>query len=155
MGRRSPDRWHREVVEPSDNPDLGRIPLSRLPLLRLTEVEAHGSDLGVRLGDWSTTFVRATLPLRLEALNHRTPVDATIEGVWVLVASDGPTYRVSVINGVVESVPADRPVPARAVLETTSRDLLALLLGRPMRHVPRISGDRSFGEGFSVAFPGP
>ena len=55
-----PEHWNHAVVEPSDNPDLGLIPLSRLPLLRLTEVEVHGSDLALGLGDWSTTFVDAT-----------------------------------------------------------------------------------------------
>ena len=68
-----PESWHLEIVEPTDNPDLGRIPLSRLALLRLTEVEVHGSDLGLQLGEWSTTFIDAALPLRLEGLNVRTP----------------------------------------------------------------------------------
>ena len=127
-------------------------------MLRLTEVEVHGSDLALGLGDWSTTFVDATLPLRLDGLNIRKPDrrwDAGVDGAWLLVAADGPTYRVGVANGVVESVPADPHSPSRAVLATTSRDLLALLLGRPLRHAPRITGDIAFGEAFSVAFPGP
>ncbi len=154
-----PESWNRAVTEPSDNPDLGPIPLSRLPLLRLTEVEVHGSDLGLDLPDWSSTFINAALPMRLEALNTRTPHagrrDAPIEGVWLLVAADGPTYRVSVTNGVVGSVPADPHSPSTAVLAATSRDLLALLLGRPMRQAPRITGDLAFGQAFSAAFPGP
>ncbi len=151
--------WHHQVVEPSDNPDLGALALSRLPLLRLTEVEVHGTDLGLHLQDWSTTFVEAALPMRLEALNRRTPnplaVDAHVEGAWLLVASDGPSYHVSVTNGVVASAPAVAHRPSRAVVEATSRDLLALLLGRPLRHALRVTGDRAFGNAFAAAFPGP
>ncbi len=154
-----PENWHRDVVEPDDNPDLGLIPLSRLTLLRLTEVEVHGTDLGVHLGDWSTTFVTATLPLRLDGLATRTPntsaLDASIEGTWLLVATDGPTARVTVTKGVVESVPGVAHSPSRAVIEATSRDLLALLLGRPLRHAPRVTEDIDFGDAFSAAFPGP
>jgi len=149
--------WGREINEPADNPDLGPVTLSQLALLRLTEVEVHGSDLGVSLGDWSAPFVTMTLPMRFERLNRRTVDrgDGSLEGSWLLVASDGPSYRVSVADGVVESIPAVSHAPARAVLEATSRDLLALLLGRPFRRAPRITGDLSFGEAFSAAFPGP
>jgi hypothetical protein len=147
----------REINEPADNPDLGPVTLTHLALLRLTEVEVHGSDLGVNLDDWSAPFVTMTLPMRFERLNRRTVDhrDASLEGSWLLVASDGPTYRVSVANGVVESTPAVSHAPARAVLEATSRDLLALLLGRPFRQAPGITGDLPFGEAFSAVFPGP
>ena len=63
--------WDLEVVEPKDNPDLGPIRLGRLPLLRLTEVEVHGTDLGLNLGDWSELFIGTVLPMRLEWLNIR------------------------------------------------------------------------------------
>ena len=82
-------------------------------------------------------------------------MDANVEGAWLLVASDGPTYCVGATNGVVESVPVVAQTPSRAVVEATSRDLLALLLGRPLRHAPRVTGDRAFGEAFGAAFPGP
>jgi len=149
--------WSREINEPADNPDLGPVTLTQLALLRLTEVEVHGSDLNVHLGEWSAPFVTMTLPMRLERLSRRTVDrgDGSLEGSWLLVASDGPTYRVSVANGVVESTPAVSRAPARAVLEATSRDLLALLLGRPFRRAPRITGDLPFGEAFSAVFPGP
>jgi hypothetical protein len=152
--------WHLEITEPTDNTDLGHIPLSRLAVLRLTEVEVHGSDLGLQLGDeWSTTFIDAALPLRLEGLSTRTPnpraLDALGEGAWLLVASNGPTYRVGVSEGVVAATPATSDSPARVVLEATSRDLLALLLGRPLHRTLRITGDRAFGEAFSAALPGP
>jgi uncharacterized protein (TIGR03083 family) len=152
------DMWNRQVLEPEDNVDLGPITLGRLALLRLTEVQVHGSDLGLHLEDWSPFFIEVVLPMRLDWLkvrrvNHH--VDDFLEGAWLLVASDGPTYRISVSRGAVESVPASRTTPARAVVEATSRDLLALLLGRPFLQPPRITGDVAFGQAFSEAFPGP
>jgi uncharacterized protein (TIGR03083 family) len=151
--------WSLEVAEPSDNADLGSIDLGRLPLLRLTEVEVHGSDLGLRLPDWSEHFVRVVLPMRLHWLNVRRAnhrrFDATLNGAWLLVASDGPVYRVRVNGTEVESRPAEPTSPRNATIEATSRDLLALLLGRPFRTPPVITGDVRFGEAFASAFPGP
>jgi hypothetical protein len=151
------ENWNREINEPADNPDLGPITFARLALLRLTEVEVHGSDLGVHLDDWSTTFVTTALPMRLECLNVRrvSDVAARLEGSWLLVASDGPTYRVSVAKGMVESIPAAPHAPTTGIIEATSRDLLSLLLGRAPRQALRIGGDLPFAEAFSSAFPGP
>jgi hypothetical protein len=147
------------LVEPADNPDLGTVRLSDLALLRLTEVEVHGSDLDLGLEDWSDLFVTTALPTRLGGLrvrrtNHR-QFDETLEGSWLLVAVDGPTFMVSVRGGVVDSHPADPGSAARAVIEATSRDLLALLLGRPGNEAPTVGGDLAFGRAFSAAFPGP
>ncbi len=151
--------WALDVVEPRDNPDLGPIPLGHLPLLRLTEVEVHGTDLGLDLADWSEIFVTTVLPMRLEWLNIRRAnhgaFDTELEGSWLLVATDGPTYEVVVDGTTVESRPAPPDAHARAVIETSSRDLLALLLGRALRTAPVISGDIAFGRSFSKAFPGP
>ena len=152
-------QWSLDVVEPDDNPDLGLLPLVRLPLLRLTEVEVHGSDLGIGLDDWSDLFVRVALPFRLDWLttrrtNHR-GFDDQLEGSWLLVATDGPAYVVTVMGTTVESHPSSRALPARAAIEATTRDLLALLLGRPPQHRLCYSGDRDFGRAFSRAFPGP
>ena len=153
--------WGIEVVEPPDRLDLGPIPLGRLPLLRLTEVEVHGSDLGLALADWSELFVHLALPMRLEWLNTRRAnhraFDANLDGSWLLVAADGPTYRVSVsVRGSkVESVPASPTAAATARITATSRDLLALLLGRPGQALPVITGDTAFGQAFPHAFPGP
>ena len=151
--------WSVEVVEPPDNRDLGPIVLGRLPFLRLTEVEVHGTDLGLNLGDWSGLFVSTVLPMRLEWLNlrranHRA-FETDLQGSWLLVATDGPSYRVSVDGLDVESRPASRDDDARAVISATSRDLLALLLGRPLLVPPDIAGDVAFGRSFSSAFPGP
>jgi len=152
-------RWEHLVTEPDDNRDLGPLPVAVVPLLRLTEVEVHGSDLDVGLDDWSTTFVAQALPFRLGWLssrrsNHRA-VDETLVGSWLLRASDGPTHLVSVSTDGVQSHPAERDTPSTAVIDGTSRDLLALLLGRPLRQRLEISGDREFGASFARAFPGP
>jgi hypothetical protein len=151
--------WNVELREPEDNPDLGTIRLSGLSLLRLTEVEVHGSDLDLGLDDWSDLFVRTALPTRLRQLglrrtNHRV-FDATLTGSWLLVAVDGPTYKVSVSGDAVESLQADPTSAATAVIETSSRDLLALLLGRSLQRPPEIRGNVEFGRAFSAAFPGP
>jgi hypothetical protein len=45
--------------------------------------------------------------------------------------------------------------PASAVIEASSQDLLALLLGRPFHTPPDVTGDVAFGSSFSLAFPGP
>jgi maleylpyruvate isomerase len=154
-----PVAWGVDVVEPPENRDLGPVPLHHLPLLRLTEVEVHGTDLGLNLGDWSEIFVSTVLPMRLEWLNirranHRA-FDSDREGSWLLVATDGPTYKVSVDGPDVESHAASPDTPARAVIEATSRDLLALLLGRAVDTAPVMMGDIAFGRSFSRAFPGP
>ena len=93
------EAWEREVIEPHDNPDLGTVRISGLPLLRLTEVEVHGTDLGLGLEDWSDLFVTTVLPIRLRRLsvrrtNHRR-FDHSLQGTWLLNATDGPTYSVS------------------------------------------------------------
>ena len=79
-----PGAWSVDVVEPPQARDPGPVPLGRLPLLRSTEVEVHGTDLGMGLDDWSTLFVMTVLPMRLEWLNTRRAnhraFDAELEG---------------------------------------------------------------------------
>jgi maleylpyruvate isomerase len=152
-------RWSTEVVEPPDNPDLGTIPLGRLALARLTEVDVHATDLGIDAPDWSPTLVEVGLPARLGWLatrrtNHRT-VDRSVRGSWLLHATDGPRWLVTVDDAHVESRPAAGGDVADATIEGTSRDLLALLLGRPPRRPLRLGGDVAFAESFGGAFPGP
>ena len=151
--------WHRQIIEPDDNPDLGTIPLSGFPMLRLTEVEVHGSDLDLGLDDWSEVFVTAALPARVHQLNTRRTnhrkFDRNLQGSWLLVAIDGPTFMVAVSG---EEVTASLSAPdsqATAVIEATSRDLLALLLGRPLVETPDIRGDSELADAFQAAFPGP
>lgn len=71
-----PDAWAVTVTEPTDNADLGPVPLGRLALARLTEIDLHGVDLDVGFPDRSTTLVAVALPTRLAWLatrrtNHR------------------------------------------------------------------------------------
>jgi hypothetical protein len=154
-----PSEWTIEITEPSGNADLGPVPLARLAFLRLTEVEVHGTDLGLGLDDWGEAFVRLALPLRLDWLNTRRTnhqdFDRTLNGSWLLVATDGPTYRVSVDGSSVAAQPAGPGTAARSTITATSRDLLALLLGRPFQAPPIVGGDIQFGKSFSAAFPGP
>jgi uncharacterized protein (TIGR03083 family) len=151
--------WDSVVVEPDDNPDLGTIGLGWLPLLRLTELEVHAADLSLGLGEWSELFVRVALPTRLEWLNTRranhAAFDPEFEGSWLLTATDGPTYRVEVRGAAVDARPVDPDASARATIVATSRDLLALLLGRPTSEPPRLLGDVALARRFEETFPGP
>lgn len=152
--------WATTVREPADNADLGAIPLARFALARLTEVDVHGTDLGIGFPDWSRTLVEVALPTRLGWLptrrtNHR-GFDASICGAWHLVGDPGFRWLVSVDGHHVESRPVEaRDGAPRATIEGSRRDLLALLLDRPRRRPLRIEGDAAFGEAFSRAFPGP
>ena len=92
----TPQQWSVQVIEPADNPDLGSIPLAGLALARLTEVEVHGTDLGIGAADWSSTFVEVGLPARLRVLerrrtNHR-GFDPTVRGSWRLESTEGLSW---------------------------------------------------------------
>jgi uncharacterized protein (TIGR03083 family) len=152
-------RWSTEVIEPTDNPDLGTVPLGRLALTRLTEVDVHATDLGIDVPDWSSILVEVALPTRLAWLatrrtNHR-PFDQSARGSWLLHADDGPRWLVSVDASRVESRPAADNDSADGTIHGSSRDLLALLLGRPPHEPLRLSGDVTFARSFGEAFPGP
>ena len=155
----APDEWGRRIAEPDDGQDLGPLTLAQLSLLRLTEVEVHGGDVGLGLGEWSPLFVEVALPFRLEWLNRRRAnhrgVDTTLQGSWLLVALEGPTYLVSVSGASVRSAPASPTSPASATITGTKRDLLALLLGPTTGNELQISGDVRFGRAWQRAFPGP
>lgn len=149
-----PTAWS-VVVE---DPDIGPVTLGDLALLCLTEVEVHGSDLGVGLDAWSEVFVDTALPFRVGRLAKRElrqPVVDQRAGSWLLVASDGPTYLVEIEGPMVNVSTVKRQTHSTAVIEASGRDLLALLLGRPCQQVPHISGDLAFGQGFARYFPGP
>ena len=151
--------WAAEVREPADNPDLGTVPLARLALARLTEVDVHGTDLGIGFADWSETLVDIGLPTRLRWLssrrtNHR-DFDRSLRGTWLLAADNGLRWGVTVDGDRVESAPADENPAPRAVIAGSARDLLALLLGRRTREPLEFAGDVEFGHAFTRAFPGP
>jgi maleylpyruvate isomerase len=155
-GGLTPDDWSRPVREPEDLPDLGTLTLAQLALLRLTEVEVHGTDLGLGLADWSPDFVDTALPFRVDRLHARRPTPGTPDPCsWLLVASDGPTFRVSVSGRRVGAGREDPAAGADATIDASSRDLLALLLGRPLLAAPVYRGDVDLGRAFTIAFPGP
>jgi uncharacterized protein (TIGR03083 family) len=153
------DGWRTDVVESLDNPDLGTIPLARLALARLTEVDVHGTDLGIGVGDWNPTLIEVALPVRLRWLstrrtNHRS-FDRTLRGSWLLESTDGLRWLVAVNRDSVESRPALDDDIALATIRGSNRDLLALLLGRPQRQPLATSGNIAFAHTFEKAFPGP
>jgi len=152
-------QWATVVHEPAGQGDLGALPLAALLLLRLTEVEVHGTDLDLGLDDWSEPFVRRALPFRITRLARRrpSPPPAAVGdgGSWLLVATDGPTHLVTLAGDEVATRPAEPGEPATATIEGTSRDLLALLLGRALRAPLERRGDVAFADAFTAAFPGP
>lgn len=150
--------WYTPVVEPRDNPDLGAVTVGVLAMAALTEHEVHGSDLDLGLSDWSATFVTRVLPARLEWLafrrtNHRS-FDRDVSRRWLLVPEDGDAWLVTAAEDHVSAEPADRSTPADAVISGPSRDLLAMLLGRPLSS--GLAGDPDDAvDTFQRAFPGP
>jgi uncharacterized protein (TIGR03083 family) len=159
--RLSEEQWRLVVSEPDGQLDLGDLPLARLPILRLTEVDVHGSDLDLDLAGWSDVFVDAALPTRLDWLNTRRTnhraVDGSVQGSWRLVATDRPIdHVVSVDGATVSSTPTSAVVDEpSATIKGSARDLVALLLGRPFREGLAYTGDESLAEAFGRAFPGP
>jgi uncharacterized protein (TIGR03083 family) len=152
-------QWGIEVTEPADNRDLGTIPLGRLALARLTEVDVHGTDLDIDFPDWSRVLVEVGLPTRLAWLasrrtNHR-QFDESISGTWLLQATDGPSWLIAVEDDHVVSRPAASNDHSDATIQGSSRDLLALLLGRPAHEAFYFSGDVELARSFKRAFPGP
>lgn len=155
----SEDDWAVELREAK----LGRMRLSRLAALRLTEVEVHGVDLGLdALPAWSDPFVEICLPLRVawlpqhaRALPH---ADRSINGRWLLRAADaGTTWLVSAAGGLASAgLKTDIAEGAvDCVIEGSERDLLGLLLGRVGIDALTLSGDEALARSFKAAFPGP
>jgi maleylpyruvate isomerase len=153
------DAWETPVVEPAGNPVLGTLPLHRVTLMRWTEVEVHGTDLGLGLSDWSDDFVTAALPMRLAWLNTRRTnyraVDESVQGAWLLEPTGNEAWLVRVDGTVVSSSPAIVGTTSDVTFSGSSRDLLALLLGRPTVVPLEVSGDPELAEAFPRAFPGP
>jgi hypothetical protein len=150
--------WRGQLREPADNPDLGSLGLGVMVLLRLTEVEVHGTDLDLGLSGWSDLFIETALPIRLAMLGTRprnpTLVDPEVQGAWLIVATDGPSWLVSVRGDRASSEAATSSSVADALIEASSLDLLAMLLGRP--HNPlSFRGDLALARSFKRAFPGP
>ena len=150
--------WTTSMREPDDNSDLGQLTLAQLALLRLTEVEVHGTDLDLGLSDWSDTFVDAAIPMRIRWLTTRrsnhAPVDDTAEGSWELAATGGPVFRVSLVDGRVDIDQASAAA-ADTRLVGSRRELLGFLLGRVGLDGLTVSGDIGLARRFRDAFPPP
>ncbi len=152
-----PEAWGGTTVcEPGDNPDIGPITLLQLAILRLTEVEVHGTDLDLGLGlcDWSDPFIDAALPMRIAWLPRRHTPGQAPSGSWNLVATDGPSFNVAVSQGVVSASPG-KTFQADATISGPKADLLGLLLGRVDVADLDIAGDKAVALRFATTFPPP
>jgi hypothetical protein len=145
--------WTIDVVEPADNADLGPVRLADLALFRLTELEVHSTDLDLGVRDWSDTFVRAALPFRLERLNQRHVTPGTLDTTTPV--SGLLAYLVTAHPDHATALPAYPGHEAHATLEASSRNLLALLLGRPTHQPIRHLGNPAVAAAFQTVFPGP
>jgi hypothetical protein len=149
-------QWGTPVREPTDNIDLAReITISLLALMRLTEVEVHGTDLDLGLAPWSDVFVANALPMRMGWLALRRVGDRNLRVSWRIMSTDGPCWLVAVSGGQVISEHADHSVTADAIIEGTSRDLLAMLLGRATKNSLTLGGKIDIACSFRELFPGP
>lgn len=151
--------WELPLLEPGENQDLGAITLGHLVVLRLTEVEVHGTDLDIAASDWSDVFVRAALPMRVHWLAERRPhpeiADHTIRGTWVLAPDDGETYSITASSEGVAVDIGDTVGAEVARLHGTRRSLLAFLLGRASIARLDVSGNSDLASRFHQAFPPP
>jgi uncharacterized protein (TIGR03083 family) len=154
------DDWTRTVIEASGRAESGRVALTiaDLALLRLTEVEVHGTDIDLGLDGWSAVFVDLALPRRMAWLGRRSPprVDEStpLPLTWVLAATDGLSYSVHIDRNqrvTTEVVPFDAAAQHR--VQGERRHLLALLLGRMV--AAELSADESAISSFRQTFPGP
>ncbi len=155
----TPEDWTLVAQESEEDLDLGPIALGTLALLRLTEVEVHGDDLAMQASRWSDVFVDAALPARLKRLptrrsNHR-PTDHTVQGTWLLDATDGPAFLIGAADQRVTVEEVSDPAGADAVIRGTKRKLLAFLLGRLDLAELSIDGSRGLADSFHRAFPPP
>lgn len=148
------DDWQLRI----DEPDHGTIPISQLLVLRLTETEVHGTDLGfVSLDSWDELFVEVVVPLRfawLDRSRKRPDADLSVTGSWLF--SDSREHWLVLADGIeVGAYHADADTRAQCRLTASRRDLLAFLLGRPSVGSIARSGDVDLADGFKAAFPGP
>lgn len=154
------DEWGRPVVDSHDVGEFKRMPLTigDLALLRLTEVEVHGTDLDIGLSRWSNEFVDVALPRRISWLGRRTPPklpeSAEFPMTWLLAATDGPSYLVRIEETrqtTAEVTPFDATAQHR--IEGSRVELLAMILGRGVS--PELHAPPPAIESFRQTFPGP
>ena len=156
----SPSEWVRPVVESGNAGELSRMPLTigDLALLRLTEVEVHGTDLGMGLSGWSTEFVEAALPRRISWLGTRTRPNLDDSGdlpmTWLFAATDGPSYlvRIDTARQTTADI-ATIEATAQHRIQGPSCELLAVILGR--RVSPDLHAHVAAISSFQQTFRGP
>jgi len=147
------ETWDETTIhEPEDNPELGSITLMQLAILRLTEVEVHGTDLDLGLSDWSDSFIDAALPMRVAWLPRRHAPSQASSGSWNLVATDGPSFNLAVSQGVV-STSHGKAYQADVTISGPKADLLGLLLGRVDVADLTVVGDKITARRFTTTFP--
>ncbi len=140
--------------EPVGNPDLGSFTLKELAILRLTEVEVHGTDLDLGLSDWSDTFINAAWPMRVTWLPRRHSISKSSPISWNLVPTDGPAFNVSVRQAEV-TVSEGTGDNAGVVISGSQAQLLGMLLGRVDISRLAVSGNEVTALQFPNAFLPP
>lgn len=153
-GSLSPAEWTRPFTESR----FGEISLSRLLMLRLTELTVHGEDIDLGLQGWNREFVTLALPLRLAWLpSHHRPrpdADLSVRGRWLL--GDGARWWLLQADSDGASVAAaSSEEQTDVVLRGSPEELLRVLLGRLPASALVVDGDAAFAELLKAAFPGP
>ena len=148
------DDWARPVL-PVRTEDPRDLTVDGLLVLRVTEVEVHGTDLAIGLREWSAGFVTAALPFRLRRLDGRWPA-VEVERSWLLDVRGGPTWVVHLRGAAATAAPVTGPPPpADATITGEPRDVVALLLGRVDWDRLVLEGDVEAARSFGEVFPGP
>lgn len=149
--------WAKVSREPDGKRDLGPQTVEQLAILRLTELDVHAVDMHIGITEWSETFARVGLPLRIDRLgkflSNNPAAPERPDGSWLVRADDGRAYRVTSNAGIVTTRVAEWDERADGVIDGSSRDLIALMLGREL--VGEINYSNDFAKGFAAAFPGP
>lgn len=128
-----------------------------LALLRLTELEVHGTDLEIGAKQWSDLFVDTALDARLRWLPARRlstgSGDTEPHATWRLETTDGPAYTITTTQ--TETTDSTTDISADATIRGSKREILRFVLGRLPLNALDVSGDEHVAAAFRRAFPGP